>query len=169
MKKIFLNLGVVVAFLMTMTSCGPTTEDAIAHNDKIVEDQKKMLSLEQDLIYAIEDGDLDAIDRAYDDYVSFLEETLSKYEEMDAFDENDTFRKAMIDLLTTFLDVAKNEYKDLIAIWSKDVEDLTEKDFERMDKITRDIDKKEIDANNAFLDAEKDFAAEYNLILLNDE
>ena len=169
MKKIFLTLGVSIAFLMTMTSCGPTTEDAIAHNDKIVADQKDMLELEDDLIYAItEDGDLDVIEEAYDDYVKYLEETLKKYEEMDAFDENDTFRKSMIDLLTTFLDVAKGEYRDLIDIWSKDAEDLTEQDFDDWDQLIEDIDDKEIKANDNFLDAQKDFAAEYNFTLSSD-
>ena len=128
-----------------------------------------MLELEDDLIYAItEDGALDAIEDAYDEYVEYLEETLAKYEGMDAFDENDTFRKAMIDLLTTFLDVATGEYRDLIDIWSKDAEDLTEQDFEDWDSLIEDIDEKEIEANDAFLDAQKDFAAEYNFTLSSD-
>lgn len=169
MKKIFLTLGVAVVFLMTMTSCGPTTEDAIAKNDEIVADQKAMLELEDDLISAItEDGDIDVIEDAYDEYVDFLEKTLKEYEDMEAFDDNDTFRKAMIALLTEFTDVAKNEYRDLIDIWSKDAEDLTEQDFDDWDNLIEDIDDKEGDANDAFLDAQKDFAAEYNFELVGD-
>lgn len=169
MKKIFLTLGATVAFLLTMTSCGPTTDDAIALNDKIVADQKDMLELEDGLISAItDDGDLDVIDEAFDDYVSFLDETLKKYEEMDAFDENDTFRKAMIDLLTTFKDVAENEYKDLVDIWSTDAENLTQQDFDDWDQLIEDIDDKEVEANDEFLKAQKDFAAEYEFTLSSD-
>ena len=167
MKKIFLILGVVAVF--TMTACGPTTEDAIAHNDVIVGDQKEMLELEDDLITAIsDDGDLGAIEDAYDDYVDFFEKTIKKYDDMDAFDEPDTFRKAMMDLLKTFEDVAKGEYRDLIDIFSKDAEDLTEQDFEDWDTLIEDIDDKEGEANDDFLDAQKKFAGEYEFELVSD-
>lgn len=167
MKKIFLILGVVAVF--TMTACGPTTEDAIAHNDVIVGDQKEMLELEDDLIVAIsDDGSLSAIENAYEDYVEFLEETIKKYEDMDAFDEPDTFRKAMMDLLNAFEDVAKGEYRDLIDIFSKDAEDITEQDFEDWDTLIEDIDDKEGKANDDFLDAQKKFAGEYEFELVSD-
>lgn len=164
MKKIFLLLGIV--FAATMISCGPTTDDAIKHNDSIVADQKEMLDLESDFVNAIVDGkDESAIKKAYSKYTDFLEEMEKKYSEMDSFDDKDTFRKAMIDLIKEFKDVAENEYDEMVKIYTKDADALTDADFEKWEDLTDAVDNKESKANDKFLDAQKEFAKEYNFEL----
>ncbi|PKP04773.1 MAG: hypothetical protein CVU11_03415 [Bacteroidetes bacterium HGW-Bacteroidetes-6] len=164
MKKLFLFIGIV--FAGTMIACGPTTDDAIKHNDGIVADQKKLLEMENDFVNTIVDGDEIAdIKKAYKEYNAFIEETLKKYEDMDEFDSNDTFRKAMLDLLKEFQDVANNEYKEMVDIYTMDAEDLTEDDFTRWEELAQIVEDKEGKANDSFLDKQKEFAKEYNFTL----
>ncbi len=164
MKKIFLLIG--IAFAATMISCGPTTEDAIKHNDNIVADQKEMLDLESDFVNAIVDGqDESAIKKTFKKYTDFLDEMEKKYNDMDEFDEKDTFRKAMINLVTEFKKVAKNEYDEMVQIYTKDPDALTDTDFEKWEELTNVVDEKESKANDEFLDAQKEFAKEYNFDL----
>ncbi|HPS82975.1 MAG TPA: hypothetical protein PLA88_01575 [Bacteroidales bacterium] len=164
MKKIFLLIG--IAFAATMISCGPTTEDAIKHNDNIVADQKEMLDLESDFVNAIVDGqDEAAIKKSYKKYTDYLGEMEKKYDEMDEFDEKDTFRKAMIGLVKEFKKVAENEYDEMVKIYTKDADALTDADFEKWEELTNVVDEKESKANDDFLDAQKEFAKEYNFEL----
>lgn len=164
MKKIFLFLGIV--FAATMIACGPTTDDAVKLNDSIVAAQKEMLELESNFVNAIVDGDdEDGIKSAFKKYKDFLEKTTKEYDEMEAFDDKDTFRKAMIDLLAVFSKVADNEYEEMVEIYTKPADDLTDEDFERWEELTNIVDEKEGEANEAFLDAQKEFAKEYNFEL----
>jgi hypothetical protein len=164
MKKIFLLFSFV--FAATLISCGPTTDDAIKHNDKIVADQKKMLELESNFVNSIIDNaKISIIENNYGKYIDFLKETEQKYADMKSFDDKDTFRKAMIDLVGTFKKVAENEYKEMLDIFKKDIDELSEKDFNRWEELTNIIDEKEGKANNAFLDAQKEFAKEYKFEL----
>jgi hypothetical protein len=164
MKKIFLFLGIV--FAATMIACGPTKDDAIKHNDGIIADQKKLLEMENDFINTIVNRD-DAADvkKAYKEYTAYIDETLKKYEEMDEFDDADTFRKAILDLLKEFQDIAKNEYKEMIDIYTMDAKELTEDDFARWEELAEIVGEKEGKANDSFLDKQKEFAKEYDLSL----
>jgi len=164
MKKIFLLLG--IAFAATMISCGPTTEDAIKHNDDIVADRKEMLDLESDFVDAIVNGQDEAdIKKTFKKYTDFLGEMEKKYDEMDEFDEKDTFRKAMISLVKEFKKVAENEYDEMVKIYTKDPDALTDADYEKWEELTTVVDEKESKANDEFLDAQKEFAKEYNFDL----
>lgn len=164
MKKIFLLLGIV--FAATMIACGPTTEDAINHNDNLVADQKELLDLESDFVNAIVDGQEEAvIKKTYKKYTDFLNETEKKYAEMDEFDEKDTFRKAMINLIKVYKEVAENEYDEMVEIYMKNTDDLTDADFEKWEELTNMVDNKESKANDDFLDAQKEFSKEYNFDL----
>lgn len=183
MKKIFFLLGFVAVFVLSACDSKtkssedsdqsevnvPTTEEAIDHNDDIVGTQSEMIQLENDLVYAIsEDGSIDAIDAAYDDYLSFFKKKIKEYDKMDAFDESDTFREAMIDLLDAFEEVAKNEWKAVIDLLSKDPEEITDQDIEDYDVLLEEIDFKENKANQKFLKKQEEFAKEYDFKLVND-
>lgn len=165
MKKLVLFLG--VGLMTIFTSCGPTQEDAVKYNDEVVADQKKLLAMEEELINAITgDESVSKVEGAYEDYVDFIATTLKKYEEMDSFDKNDTFRKAMIELLKAFQTVAKDEYKTVVDIYGKTEEELTEEDLDTWDSVIDDIESKEGDANDAFLEKQKVFADEYGFSLV---
>jgi len=141
---------------------------AVAWNDTIVHDQKKMLDLESDFIDAIVDGkDISDIENSFKIYAAFLYTLAKKYKDIAPFDETDTFRKAMIELVNEFKSVADNEYKEMIKIYSKDAEALTDADFDRWGVLTDIVDEKEGVANELFLLRQKIFTVEYHFTLQN--
>ena len=141
-------------------------ERAIAWNDTVVHDQKKMFDLETVFINSIVDGkEMDEINESFEQYVAFLNTLEKKYKETTPFDERDTFRKAMLDLLKIMIDVAETEYTEMISIYSKAAEALTDQDFERWEELTDKADEKETYANDIFLLKQKVFAIEYHFEL----
>lgn len=165
MKKLLLFVG--VGLMTVFTSCGPTQDDAVKFNDQVVADQKELLAMEEELIGTItDDADVSDVEKAYEKYVKFIDNTLKKYEEMDEFDKNDTFRKAMLELLKAFQAIAKDEYKTVVKIYGKSEEDLTEDDLDTWDSVIDDIESKEGEANDAFLEKQKVFADEFGFSLV---
>jgi hypothetical protein len=143
-----------------------TKEQAIDYNDKVVADQKKMLILEDFFVTAIiNDLGGDTIKLEYEIYCDYLQFTLDKYSKMKKFDSKDTFRKAIIELLTNFQKAATTEYKEMLDIYSIPTEELTDTHFNRWTELSEIVDKKENEYNDAFLEAQKVFAKEYDFSL----
>lgn len=157
---------IIVFFFSLSAAQGQTRDEAIKWNDEIVASQKKMLSLEDDLVNAIsDDGAIDSIAIAYIDYLSFFNETIEYYEGVNKFDRKDIFRKAYLDLLYAFRDVATNEYAEILKIWFKPADDLTEEDFSKWEELVDIIDDKEVKSNDVFLEKQNDFAKQYKFSL----
>jgi len=141
-------------------------DKAIAWNDTLVHDQEKMLDLEEQFVNTIVDGEeISVIKDQYKKYIAFLYKTEIKYKEMAPFDTKDTFRKALLDLLKAFISAAEEEYAEMVMIYSKETEDLTDADYDRWAVITSNADKKEQLANDLFLLKQRIFAAEYHFKL----
>lgn len=160
-------------YLLTMFFCfsifsvqAQTVDEAIKWNDDIVASQIMMLSLEDELISAISDnGAIDTIAITYVEYLTFLNEAINYYEGLPKFDRKDIFRIAYLDLLYAFRDVATIEYAEILKIWFKPADDLTEEDFSRWDELIEIIDSKEIKSNKAFLEKQIEFAKQYKFSL----
>ncbi len=143
---------------------------AIDWNDLIVYDQKNILAYETEFINTIIDGKSDEeIEGAFKFYKDLLYKTKELYLKKAAFDEKDIFRTALLELLDVFIDVAENEYAEMILIYTKAAEILTDADFDRWDFLTNEVDDKEGLANDIFLLKQKVFAAEYQFILQKTE
>ncbi|PKP04774.1 MAG: hypothetical protein CVU11_03420 [Bacteroidetes bacterium HGW-Bacteroidetes-6] len=165
MKKLLILLFSII--LATGLSA-QTKDQAIGFNDKIVADQKKMLILEDHFITSIiNDMGGDTIQLEYEIYCDFMQYTLDKYSKMKKFDKKDTFRKALIELLTNFLQVAKTEYKEMLDIYAIPTDKLTDEHYNRWTELSNIIDKKENTYNESFLDAQKAFASEYSFSLVD--
>lgn len=151
------------SFVFTQAQTG---DQAIAHNDKIVADQLKMIQAEDIFVRTIvDDKEKKVIEKAFKDYSKTLKKLGKKYNKMKAFDSKDTFRKAMKDMIDVFKSVAENEYSEMITIYSMDPGSLTAEVFERWEVLTQTVNDKETAANEEFLKAQKEFAAQYNFTL----
>lgn len=141
---------------------------AIAWNDTVVHAQKKMIDLESEFIDVIVDGKEEAVIKdAYKKYIAFLYKTEIVFRDMKPFDEKDTFREALLDLLKAFISVAEEEYAEMVMIYTKEADLLTDEDFERWEELTNIVDEKEGLANDIFILKQKIFAAEYHFTLLD--
>ena len=162
MKYLFTILMMVFVF----ASMAQTQDEAIAWNDKLVDSQKKMLALEDEMIVAItEDGDIETIAVAYINYLTYINETIAYYESVDPFDRKDIFRKELLKLFGVFRDVAVNEYAEILKLWFTPADDLSEEDFNRWDELINIVDEKEIASNDKFLEVQIEFAKKYKFVL----
>lgn len=160
------NLIFMFVMLYATALTAQTVDEAIEWNDDIVLTQSVLLSYEDDLISAIaEDKSTDSIAVAYFNYLTFINVAIDYYADEDPFDTKDTFRKAIIKLLSEFKEIAANEYAELIYIYLKPADDLSDSDFERWDILIAEIDKVEGESNDDFLEAQKQFAAQYGFSL----
>jgi len=143
-----------------------TTDQAIAHNDKIVADQIAIIAAEDAFVSTIVDGkEQKVIDKAFKNYLKILKKFSGQYKKMKAFDSNDTFRKAMIDLIDVFRSAADHEYREMVTIYAMDPLSLTAEVFERWEALTQTVNDKENAANEKFLNAQEEFALQYNFTL----
>ncbi|NLL28499.1 MAG: hypothetical protein GX259_06855 [Bacteroidales bacterium] len=164
MKTTTFLLGIVLAFFMV--SCGPTTDDAIKHNDKIVLDQKEIIDAQNLFLTSMIDAkDSESVSQAFENYLEILTEKEKKYTEIGKFDEKDSFRIAMQTYIDQMISITENEYKNLVEIYNKDIEDVSQSDRDNWEKIAKDATGKESQANDAFLEAQKRFAKEYHFEL----
>ncbi len=167
MKAILLFLLSSVLFVFTQAQ---TVDQAIAHNDKLVADQMKMIEAEDVFVKTIVDGkEQKVIESAFKVYLKTLKKLSKKYNKMKAFDSKDTFRRAMLEMIVVFKSVADNEYREMMTIYSMDVLSLTDVVFDRWEALTQLANDKETAANEQFLNAQKTFASEYQFTLNTSE
>jgi hypothetical protein len=133
----------------------------------MVKDQKEILALEDNLITSIVDWNYNSSKSDLKAYQEKLSEYLDKYEKMDAFDKEDEFRLAMINLCKVLKEVSETHYPEAIEYitMSETLDSLPDEPLMELLDILDEIDLKSDDANNEFLDAQKKFAEKYELQL----
>jgi len=159
MRKLLFPLTMVIAMFFVACDMAPTTDEAIAFNDEIVADQSDLIDLNQEFIDVYSGDDLDDIEDAMEELETFLEDKTEEYEAMEAFDDEDIFRKAFLDLLGEFTEISE-DYEKLLEMWADDDVTLDEiADFEE------EINDATTEANENFLDKQKDFSEQYEFDL----
>ncbi len=165
MKKVLYFIG--IAAMSALLACGPTSDDAVNLNNRIVKTQQRIHELEDTFAMTlIGVTNIKEIETSHKAYIDSLQKFKKEYEDMSAFDKKDIFRTALLDYINVYTDVAQKEYKDLIKIVAIPVGDRKDSDYTRWEEITKQIDEKEAKANDAFLDAQKAFADDYGFKLV---
>lgn len=156
--------GIIVA----ISSCKNRESEAIAFADVVVQDQRALFQMEEQLLDAIIELNFTEVNRLYPIYQEFIQQLKSKYEQMKPFDDEDEFRKAFLQLIYTVETTSQNEYAQLIKLAEKlpSVEQMSEEDYNQFKQIIEAIDAKTVEANNHFLAAQETFARKYNLTLV---
>ena len=159
---------VILMFVMffTVSLTAQTIDEAIEWNDDIVMAQTLLLAYEDDLIEAIaDDKSVDSIAFAYVNYCSYINAGIEHYKNEPAFDSKDIFRKAVIVLFEEFKEVAVNQYMEVLYIYFKPAEELSDSDYDRWDKVIGEVDDLEGKSNEAFLEAQEKFSTQYGFSL----
>lgn len=150
-----------------------TKEEALALNDSIVNDQVSIVKTEEQLYNAIIALNFIEAETIYKNFLDSLQQIQTKYEKMKPFDQDDEFRKAIINLVLTYKMVVENEYKELITVVKKlsSFENTDELEFNnshvKFKNLLDSIGAKIENSNNDFLQAQKVFADKYNLKLID--
>jgi hypothetical protein len=153
--------------LFVLVSCGPTQDQAISHNDVLVQDQKEILALEDNLINSIVDWEYQTAKNDLKIYQEKLSELEKKYNDMKAFDKEDEFRLAMINLIKALKEQADVNYAMVIEFipLAPTIDELEDDPLYEMFEILDIIDAESDTANKKFLEAQETFAKKYDFTL----
>lgn len=145
----------------TLFSCGPTRDEAIDYNDKIIGLQKSIDNKEVALLESFKTHKAADIDKAYSDFKTEIETNTAELEKLGPLSKNSTLIDAAKGLFVRYKEVAETDYKQLVEINKLSDEDYTDASLEEENKCTADINKK-LDAGLAdFTATQEKFASEY--------
>lgn len=164
-----LLLVTLPAVAVVFFSCGPTTDQAIDYNEKIINQEKAVVESEGKLIDGLYDSDasLEDVELQRTLLLATVTGAQAVVIEEGKFDEENKFGEAAKSLFATYHDVTKNEYKEVIELLGK--EDYTEEDDARVEELLGTIDEKLDSEMEKFTVAQEDFAAKYNFELEDEE
>ncbi len=157
MNKTSCIISLLIAVFLV--SCGSTQQSAIDLNDTIVADQKQIMDKEDKLIATFNAGsDRKTVEAAHKDMLNLLNSLEKKYADMEPFDDSDTFRKAMIELISTHKSITEKEFREMIDIYFGEYNEEANRKWKNLAKMVND---KAGSANDKWLTAQEEFAKQY--------
>ncbi len=159
MKKFMWTLGVFVLFI-AFNSCGPTPNDAVEYNDKIIAQQNRIVKKEDAFLTALEGSAAD-MKAAYDSLIGQVAASISATAALGEFDGKKDFMDASIKMLNLYKGVVETDYKVLVDILSKSQDEITDADQETYNAAIQSADEKLKKANQDLEDAQNAFSKAY--------
>jgi hypothetical protein len=163
MKKLFL----VLAFLplLLFTQCGPTTEDAIAYNDKIIAQEFAVIGTIDELQNALATYDPAKIEPALNAAKVQVDISIEAVKLIGGFDKNNDFLDATLNLFNVFKSQINNEYKEQFEIYKLPIDQYTTTEENRYNELNKIIDDQYFPAFDKFSKAQDEFAAKWKFEL----
>ena len=164
MKKTLFPVLTIILFAF-LTSCGPTKQDAINYNDKIIAFNAGLIKKTDLLDDSFSSAKTEKMNAARDAALKEVNNAIKKTEELGDFDGKSDFKDAALKYFNKIKTIIEVDYKKLIVYFSKDVKSLS--DTEKED-VTTTVDKiqAEMSANyNEFSDFQKYFAKKHDFML----
>jgi hypothetical protein len=174
MKKIT-SIFAIALFLFTVAACKTKTSDkltfasAVEYNDFLVKQQKEVLNSQNTFSNAIDALDFSPntdsnLTYKFREFAKAAKIALDTVNKLDSYNGNTQFRDDAIKMFQFWNDACKKEYKEMIALLLKGQE-LTPEDQDKMNKVGADVDAKESAFINTFLESQKKFATDNNMVL----
>ncbi|MCX7736420.1 MAG: hypothetical protein N2319_06870 [Candidatus Kapabacteria bacterium] len=163
-RKFIFILSLIIFF-----SCSSQRKDAIEYNDKIINEQNKIIEKAITFTSSFETRNYNTIDSLRLLLLSQIESSIEEVSKMQAFDGYDSLRLAALDLFNFYKKVYENEFKEITQIITKDSLEITEDDIIRHNILTRKIKNEEIIFDNNFQKTQQSFAKKYNLNINRNE
>jgi hypothetical protein len=159
MKKMYLLLPLM---LLMLAACGPSKEEAIAYNDKIIDQQVLLIDKINSLEKSMEVWDDHAgMDRAYIAAIKQLEESTEVVSKLEKFDGSTEFRDGALKLFGIYKSVLDNEYKEMVALYKLSDEQFTTKVEDKWNSIHDAAMKKMDDGLNELRAVQTAFSEKY--------
>ncbi len=169
MKKISSLL--ILSFAFLMVACGPTKEQLIDLNNRMVDSQLKLSDDYTAFFDAVSTGDPAEMDKQLKKWEKDTDEIVAEIEAKEDYKETKEFKAALLKLANRQHDFVVNEAKDVVVFFEKLVqlseeEDMDEAEFEKIMTAVTTFEEEMGEINEEFLKAQKEFA-EKNDITLN--
>ncbi|MGZ3865652.1 MAG: LIC11966 family surface protein [Bacteroidia bacterium] len=162
MKKIFLPLA---AALVLLTSCGPTTDDAIKLNDSLVNAQKGCIQGEKDFYKSCDGYNPDEIKASYESFAKMVDSSSKMLSEIKEEKEFATFKENAVKLVNAYKELIPKEYKEYADIYSLPSEKYTAQDSARCVEVANKINTTLNPLVNGFIAEQENFAKEWKFKL----
>jgi hypothetical protein len=115
MNRILLTL--MISCSIIFSSCNELkTEDAISYNDFLVNSMDPLIDKMIDFEMAIYDDNTENLNEAYEVLLKTTTETEQAIISREAFDGNENFKKAAIDIISFYKSVVDKDYKEILSI-----------------------------------------------------
>ena len=168
MKKKFIYTFALLAVIL-LSQCGPTMQDAIDYNDKLIAEESLVIDRINDLDNAMADWDNPAgIQAALDAANAQIDKSTKVLEDMGAFDGNNDFINACLELFNVFKSQVNDEYVEqlgIINVYNDTPENYTTVEQNRYNELNDVLDNEYYPAFDKFSKAQEDFADEWGFIL----
>ena len=105
-KHFFVFIGV----LFLLTSCGPTKDDAISFNDRIISDQKIFLKAKSNFYDVGNKLNPDDIKKAFEDFETSVTACVSKIEKTETHGKFDAYKQSAANLLNAYKDMLNKNF-----------------------------------------------------------
>ncbi len=164
MKKLITISSALILFLM-FSQCGPTSEQAMEYNDKLITDQLAVINAINDVDNAFTTYDPAKIEPAIIVAKNKVEESMKALEELGGFNETTEFKDATMSLYKLFKEQLENEYSEQLQIYKLPEEEYTTEKQDRYNELQKLIDDKYTLVSNKFVAIQVEFSKRWNFTL----
>jgi hypothetical protein len=138
MKKITIIAAMAASVLLV--SCGPTKEQAVAYNDKIVAIEKDVTDLHNKFIDQLDGHNTDSLKIVHAQFSEKAKSSAEECKKMEEFNKKRDFADGAAEYFNTMVTLLENEGKQLVEIISKKDEDITETDIAKVTELATKFD-----------------------------
>jgi uncharacterized protein YueI len=165
MKKTLVSLSALLA----LSSCGPTTNDAVKYNDSIIDWVDHVKEPQEKLIDQLDGHNIDSLKITQLAFANASEESSKALEGLKAFDDKTEYLDAAKKFIMEIKSLSDNEVKSLANVLMKDSLSISEEDVKIAEKSGVSFDSTYEKAFNEFAEAQKQFAVKWNFKLMYDK
>ena len=164
MKKITIPF---ICFLFLFFSCGPTKDDAITFNDRIVSIQKTCLAAEGAFYDVCDKLNPADIKIAFEDFKTSVNSCVEKVEKTEAHQDFDAYKQSAVNLLNAYKNMLDKEFAEYARLYSIPSEEYTDQDEATQKVLSAKINTSLDLLNKNFITEQDRFVAKWGFTLTN--
>lgn len=163
-NKISIYFALVFTAIL-FSQCGPTIQDAINYNKKIIADQFLVINDINKLEEEFKTYNPEKIEPALEQAKLQVAKAISNLKQIGGFNEKTDFYDATMKLYKLFESQLNNEYAEQLEIYKLSDQEYTNEKRKRYNELLEKISKDYNVVNELFIKAQQNFAKEWNIIL----
>jgi hypothetical protein len=160
MKRVYALISLLFVIL-AMTSCGPSSDKAMAYNDKIIDEQIAIIDRIDFMYESFKNFVPEEMDKAYNGARMQIDSGIIRVSKMEAFDESTHFRDSAIILFNVYKSVFENEFKEMVSIYKLPDKKFTKEQKDKWMMLSDQAKKKMNDALQKLQQTQNAFTKKY--------
>ncbi len=162
-KKVFYPFTLLIVLLFSQ--CGPTIQEAVDYNDKLVAEEYTITEKINDLDEAFTTYEPANIEPALDAAKNQVDKSIKILEELGGFDGDKIFVDSYSELFKVFKSLLNNEYAEQLEIYKLSEDEYTEEKRIRYNELNKLINDKYNDASEKTSAAQEVFSEKWGFEL----